>query len=142
MAYNAYSGNLNINVAAHDLEDLGICKSCNTTHALLPDILIPGSPYTLHFIIHVIGAYLNRSGTVEELCAHYQIAVSTIYCWKKRFLAHANLLLQAFSQVSQVTVGAIEFISDADALPETFFDKFGFSFLQNQKPQIRGSGTG
>jgi hypothetical protein len=119
-----------------------ICKSCNKTHALLADILIPHGAYTLRFIIHVIRAYINRSGTVEGLCAHYQIAVSTLYCWKKCFREHTNLLLTAFGQISQMADGIIDFISDIEALPESFFNKFGFSFLQNQKLQRTGGAPG
>jgi hypothetical protein len=119
-----------------------LCKSCITTHALLPDILIPKSSYTLRFIIYVLRAYLNRSGTVEELCSHYQISISTLYRWKKRFRDHANLLLLAFNQISQVTIRAIDSVGDIEALPGSFFNKFGFSFLQNHERQFVSPGAG
>ena len=52
------------------------CLSCQHTHAVLPDILIPFGSYTITFILSVLKAYLLREGTVTELCAHYQIAAS------------------------------------------------------------------
>jgi ribosomal protein S27AE len=110
-----------------------ICTSCGSTHALIPDILIPHSSHTLRFIVYVIKAYLNRTGTVEELCNHYQVAISTLYRWKGLFKNHTNLLLRAFEQISQTTKEAVTFICNIEALPESFFSKYGFSFLQNQK---------
>ncbi|MDR2861237.1 MAG: DUF6431 domain-containing protein [Syntrophobacterales bacterium] len=119
-----------------------ICTSCNTTHALLPDILIPYGSYSLRFIISVIKAYLNRAGTVEELCSRYQIAISTLYRWKALFKNHTNLLLKAFGQISQATKEAVAFICGIEALPASFSDKYGFSFLQGQKLRAKDSGTG
>ena len=69
------------------------CVSCNTTHALLPDILIPYSPYSLRFMLTVLVTYFERNMTVAALCAHYGIAVSTFYVWKHRLLEHKDLLL-------------------------------------------------
>lgn len=119
-----------------------ICASCGITHALLPDILVPHGSHTLRFIIHVLRAYLNRDGTVEALCGRFQIAISTLYRWIKRFRQHTNLLLLAFRQISGVTNGAIDFISGIKDLPRSFSDKFGFSFLQNQKLRTGTDGPG
>jgi hypothetical protein len=70
-----------------------MCTSCEVTHALLPDVLIPYSSYTLRFVLHVLRAFLARACTVAELCERYEIAVSTIYKWISLFKEHANLWL-------------------------------------------------
>jgi hypothetical protein len=118
------------------------CNSCNTTHAKLPDNLIPYSPYTLLFIVRVLKAYLNRKVTVENLCDRYQISISTLYRWKARFRQHTNLLLKAFRQLSDVTIKALSYIGSIPHLPSSFFERFGFSFLENNKRHTPGSGCG
>jgi len=51
------------------------CTSCGATHALLPDILIPYSPYTLSFKLTVLHTYFKREKTVVSIC-EYLIGVS------------------------------------------------------------------
>jgi hypothetical protein len=120
----------------------GKCSSCSATHARIPDNLIPHSPYTLLFVIRALKAYLNRECTVAELCAQRQISVSTLYRWKALFREHANLLLAAFRQIAELEAGHIETVCGIEALPGTFFGKFGFSFLQGRKQQAAACGHG
>jgi hypothetical protein len=119
-----------------------LCPSCSSTHARIPDNLIPHSPYTLLFVIHALKAYLNRTCTVAELCGQLQISVSTLYRWKALFREHANLLLAAFKQMAELETGHIETVCGIEALPETFSGKFGFSFLQSRKRQAAACGHG
>ena len=46
------------------------CVSCGTTHALLPDILIPHSSYSLRFMLTVLVAYFEKNKTVQLRCNH------------------------------------------------------------------------
>jgi hypothetical protein len=70
-----------------------ICSSCDHTHAILPEILIPHSSYGILYIIQVLRDYFRGIFTVVNLCEHYQISVSTLYAWKKLFLLHKKLWL-------------------------------------------------
>jgi hypothetical protein len=70
-----------------------ICSSCDHTHAILPEILIPHSSYGILYIVQVLRAYFMGLFTVVNLCEHYQISVSTLYAWKKLFLLHKKLWL-------------------------------------------------
>jgi len=54
------------------------CSSCGSTHALLPDTLIPYNPYTLVFKLSVLIAYFERDTTVEKVCERFEIAVSAL----------------------------------------------------------------
>jgi hypothetical protein len=111
-----------------------VCKSCNKTHALLPDVLIPRSPYSLRFIVSVLLSYFRKETTVSELCARCGIAVSTLYAWKARFALHLPLFL---GLLISMTTSASEFLSgllesnDLSDLLSGFFRKHSFSFLQN-----------
>jgi len=110
-----------------------ICSSCRKTHALLPDFLIPFASYSLKFVLHVLKAYLCRTGTVARLCESFAISISTLYKWIHLFREHANLLLSSLDQIQWINKKALTFILDKMALPWFFFNRFQFSFLQNQK---------
>ena len=111
-----------------------ICESCGHSHAIIPDMLIPYASYSLGCILAALRSYIFRSlcnHTVSDVCDRYQIAVSTLYSWKKRFLSHKSLWLGAAANIA---------VADADFLPEYpfctellsgFFRRFGFSFMQN-----------
>lgn len=110
-----------------------ICKSCGSTHALLSDILIPYSSYSLRFILHVLRAYFYRGCTVAQLCEHFSIGTTTLYNWIHLFNEHANLWLSALKQVHQLSIQALDYFENIDKLPSAFFQRYGFSFLQNRK---------
>ena len=110
-----------------------ICSSCGKTHALLPDFLIPFASYSLRFVLHVLRAYLCRTGTVAQLCESFAISISTLYKWIHLFKEHANLLLSALEQIQWINGKTIRFIERKVALPRLFFKRYRFSFLQNHK---------
>jgi transposase-like protein len=109
------------------------CKSCGSTHALLPDVLTPYSPYSLRFKLLVLAAYFERATTVAKICEGFGIAVSTLYEWKKRLISHKDLLLGVL--ISRKT-SALAFLSgligaaDLSRILCRFFNKYGFSFMQ------------
>jgi len=108
-----------------------MCNSCDTTHALLADVLIPHSSYSLRFVLHVLRAYFNRNCTVEIMCERFGISISTFYDWRKLFKEHANLWLSALHRIYQVSIQAIDTFENIDKLPFLFFRRYGFSFLQS-----------
>lgn len=107
------------------------CSSCRATHALLPEIIIPYSSYSLIFIVKVLKDYFSKM-KIKEICIKYQISVSMIYAWKKLYLEHKQIWLGILDNLYQ---SAIEFIS---IIPGTktskdlanFFSNNGYSFLQ------------
>jgi len=109
------------------------CGSCGATHALLPDILTPYSPYSLHFKLAVLIAYFERDITVVVLCEEFGIAVSTLYEWKKCMASHKELmigvLLNRKTSALDFLCGLIGSADLSDTL-HCFFRKYGFSFMQ------------
>ena len=55
------------------------CSSCEHTHALLPEFLIPYRSYSILFILSVLKCYFSKSLTIEKICEKYSISVSTVY---------------------------------------------------------------
>jgi len=118
------------------------CVSCSTTHALLPDIIIPHSPYSLRFKLEVLTAYYKRDITVETICNNYGIAVSTIYAWMKRLLEHKELLLGVLVSLREPALafllGLFESISLSDRLRD-FYRRHGFIFFHKRTIQASRS---
>ena len=110
------------------------CYSCGKTHALLPDILIPYSPYSFSFMLTVMIAYFERDTTVVSICEHYEIAISTIYEWKKRLLLHKDLMLGMLISRKTSALAFLQGLLNSQSLSNLlfqFFRKYNFSFLQN-----------
>lgn len=113
--------------------DRVICSSCGATHALLADVLVPYSSYSLRFILFVLRAFWGRSCPVADLCERYGIAVSTIYVWKSMFKEHANLWLSSLDRIHKASIQALEVFENVHMLPSLFFQRYGFSFLQRRR---------
>jgi hypothetical protein len=108
-----------------------ICSSCEHTHAILPDIIIPHSSYSLTFTLSVLKDYFSKM-KIKEICEKYQISISTLYGWKQLFLQHKKLWLGILEDIYQ---NPLEFLSSipnfntSDDLLQ-FFLQTGHSFLQ------------
>lgn len=50
------------------------CDSCKHAHAILPDIIIPYSRYSLFFILRILGEYFARLYTIEQICERFGIS--------------------------------------------------------------------
>jgi hypothetical protein len=112
------------------------CSSCNSTHALLPDVIVPNSPYSLLFMLNVLSAYIQRDSTVVDLCVNYRIAVSTLYRWKKRLLTQKALFL---GYLFTKDISLLSFINDLihvcthlSIRLSRFYRTHGFSFMENK----------
>ncbi len=111
-----------------------MCQSCNDTHALLPDFIIPYRSHSLEFIIIVIEEYFNKELTILEICSKYDISESTIYCWKEIFLKHKKFWLGLLDdrlitaiQFLYALFGENQFLNLVE-----FFQIAGISFMQSQ----------
>jgi len=111
------------------------CASCGKTHALLPDIIVPYSQYSLRFMLTVLVAYFERNTTVMAVCTYFGIAVSTLYAWKHRLLEHKNLLLGILESLKEPVQVFLQGLFDSMRLSEQlsdFFCRYAFSFMQNR----------
>jgi hypothetical protein len=108
-----------------------ICSSCEHTHAILPEIIIPHTSYSLLFILTVLKEYFSKK-KVEKICDKYQISTSTLYSWKKLFLIHKKLWLGILEDMYQDEVTFLRAIPNPNTSKylSDFFLKTGYSFLQ------------
>ena len=114
-----------------------ICR-CGATHALLPDILVPYSPYSLSFKLTVLIAYYERDTAVAAVCGQFEIAVSTLYEWKKLLAEYKELLLGVFLSQKNPALSFLRGLLEYGCLSDTlrgFFGRFAFSFMQRRPGQ-------
>lgn len=111
-----------------------LCSSCNSTHAILPEIIIPFSSYSLLFVLSVLKDYYMSGKTVASLCEKYQISASTLYEWKRLFLIHKQLWLGVIENLYQDSLRFLSSMPDintSDGL-YIFFSNNNISFLQGR----------
>jgi transposase-like protein/ribosomal protein S27AE len=109
------------------------CGSCGVTHALLPDILVPYSPYSLRFKLAVLIAYFERDSTVAAVCESFGIAVSTVYEWKKLLESYKRLFLSAVLSMKEPALAFLKGLLGEACLSsrlEGFFRQYAISFMQ------------
>ena len=128
------------------------CTSCSKCHSLLYSLIIPHSPYSIHFIIDLIYRRLTRKfKNIQQLCQFYDITERSFYRIWNRLLMDSkrmNALLGTFGDLLQ-TVSFLfhcENVFLHSAL-EDFFKSCGYSFLQpcitfRQRILVRDSSPG
>jgi hypothetical protein len=108
------------------------CRSCKSTHAALPDVLVPYKSYSIIFILRALKEYFHTRAATG-ISKKYGIAVSTLYAWRNRYLAHARLDLGA--AVEEALLASSRWLLSASDIcrtcaPGDYFKRFAFSFMQ------------
>ncbi len=116
-----------------------LCNSCNKTHAILPDHLIPFGSYTLSFILTVLRAYFLGSKTITSLCDLFQISISTLYDWIRLFKEQKHIWLGI---LNDAVISVVKFIDDilcCSKSVSSFYQITKTSFMQNFKTTLSDS---
>ena len=109
------------------------CASCDSTHATLPEFIIPFKSHCLFFILAVMKDYFLSPLTVNQICSKYEIAVSTLYRWKAAFLRDKRIWLGALEDVLTSVSEFLAFLAEKGLHRlDMFFATTNYSFLQNQ----------
>lgn len=142
---------------------LMLCKNCGQSndgrkydspdylHAIIPSNLIPFTSYSLSFVLTVLDAYVHRTCSVVELCDHWQIAVSTLYVWKKRYKEQYDNYVDSLDSIRKKEEDAaadsdceaaecsaisssLEILSEMmPSFVTKYFRRFAYSFMQPSK---------
>jgi transposase-like protein len=137
-AFSSYSRHMitfenGLNTCHNISIDRVICHSCNHTHAILPDILIPFGSYTLSFVLTALRAYFLSSKTVTSLCEYFQISVSTLYTWIKLFIEQKHIWLGLLNDASTSPSNFIDDLLNHRISLSAFHNLTNISFLQHFK---------
>ncbi len=113
------------------------CVSCEHSHAVLPSVIIPYSPFSFHFVVSLLYDYItHKYCTVSELCLKYDISISTLYRIYNRFIEDRKLMIGMMEAASKTALQFLEnlansdFYIDIDYILYDFYKKYRVSFLQ------------
>lgn len=126
---------INGNVVHHDISITRVvCDSCGTTHAILPDFIIPYCSYSLFFVLQVLGTYFMHLFSVEKLCERFSITLKQLYKWVSLWKSHKELWLGYLDNLETPSRSFIFQLGKNDSyssVASSFVSRFGFSFLQS-----------
>lgn len=113
-----------------------ICSSCEHTHAILPSVIIPYSSFSFKFTVSIIHDYLiGKFNSVEAMCMHYNVAISTFYRIFKNFIEHKKLWLGLLEDASTPDLEFVQALVrttffDIELFIMKFIEKTALSFFQ------------
>lgn len=113
-----------------------LCSSCGHTHAILPSVIVPYMSFSFKFTLSIIHDYLvSKFNSVEAMCEHYGIAISTFYRILKRFKEHKRLWLglledKLISDLNFLQTIIISTFIEVETFITNFFNITALSFFQ------------
>jgi len=121
-----------------------MCDSCQHTHAILPDHIIPYGTHGLFFVLRVLAEHLCLHRTIAGICDKYDISEKLFYKWKSLFKLHKKLWLGELKDLETSLPAFIRklLIEPFSEFSRDFISCFSFSFLQAHKnPQVTFKNT-
>lgn len=108
------------------------CKSCNHTHAILPDFIIPYRLYSLIFIVRVLKEFFGKTMSINQICNYFTISKQLFHKWKSIYLLHRSNFLGSMKSISENVAKIINDLYNLQLQPflRDFFLHEGVSFLQ------------
>lgn len=111
-----------------------VCKSCGSTHAILPDFIIPYCSYSLFFILSVLGEYFLRLRSIDQLCERFSITSGQLYKWLHLWKIHKSKwlgFLNDFEVSDKKFLFSLIRKNRASDFTSGFVRTFSYSFLQS-----------
>ena len=115
------------------------CDSCAHAHAILPDVMIPYSAFSLLFILRLLGQYFADRFTVEQLCERYGISQNRLYQWLSLWRSHKQDWLGLLEDLSVSDLSFLRGILVSDRFSDfsmQFALRFSYSFLQSHSNPV------
>ena len=103
------------------------CDSCRHSHAVLPDIIIPYSSYSLFFVLRLLGEYFAGLFTIEQLCERYDISQNQFFKWLALWKSHKKEWL---GLLDDNDVSNSAFLKDLATMDS--YSSFSMAFIRQQ----------
>lgn len=116
-----------------------MCESCHHAHAILPDVIVPYSVYSLLFLLHVLAAYLCETSTIDQICDKFNISRPQLYKWVALWKRHKSEWLGILDELETSDLSFLEHlrsVSSYSSFAQEFTRRFAYSFLQSHKNPI------
>ena len=119
-----------------------MCDSCKHAHAVLPDIIIPYSSYSLFFILNLLGHFFAGLLTIEQLCERYGISSNQFHKWLALWKSHKQEWLGILDNSRTSDFSFMKSLLGRDSFSSftsEFILCFAHSFLQSHRHPIPAS---
>lgn len=116
-----------------------MCDSCESTHAILPDIIIPYSSYGLLFVLTALGDYFTGRSSIESLCEKYDVSEKQFRKWLSLWKEHRQKWLGVLKDAetgSAAFFTSICQLQDYSCFSMEFIRRFSHSFLQSHRNPV------
>ena len=117
------------------------CESCGHTHAVLPDIIIPYSCFSLLFVLRILGLYFAGLHTIEQLCERFGISQKLFFKWLKLWASHKQQWLGILDDSEVTNISFWKQICEEQRYSDFsmgFIRMTSYSFLQaHRNPVLR-----
>ena len=103
------------------------CDSCGHAHAVLPDIIIPYSSYSLFFVLRLLGEYFAGLSTIEQLCERYDVSPNQLFRWLALWKSHKRVWL---GMLDDNDISNSAFLKDLATMDS--YSSFSMAFILQQ----------
>lgn len=76
------------------------CDSCQHAHAVLPEVIIPYSSFSLFFVLRILAEYFAGLYTREQLCERFDISANQLRKWIALWISHKRQWLGLLDDAS------------------------------------------
>lgn len=115
------------------------CDSCQHAHAILPDVIIPYSTYSLFFVLRILAEYFAGLYTCEQLCERFGISANQLHRWIALWHSHKRQWLGLLNDASLSDHSFLKELVTSDSyscFSMSFIHRLSLSFLQSHKNPI------
>ena len=112
-----------------------ICD-CGTTHAILPDFIVPYSGYGLFFLLRVLAEHFTCRSSVERLCERFSITRNQFYQWLRLWNTQKEEWLGTLASIETSNLAFLKLLIRMpaySAFASEFVRRFRISFLQSHQ---------
>lgn len=134
---------IDFNAGRKQKEDLCImrvfCDSCEHAHAVLPDIIVPYSSYSLFFILFSLGEYFAGLHTIEQLCERFDLSQKQFHKWLALWMDHKEQwlgMLEASGTDNAAFYRKLILLDSYSAFSMDFIRLTAHAFLQSHRNPV------
>ena len=116
-----------------------ICPSCNSTHAVLPNDIVPYCIYSFSLILHILCEYYVSDNSVLWIASKFNISFQLMYSFITRFLTFfyeciqclkiLEILLPENITTSLVAKNIYDYMHKGNNFLKSFLTNFRWCFL-------------
>lgn len=110
------------------------CDSCQHAHAVLPDVIIPYSTYSLFFVLRILAEYFAGLYTCEQLCERFGISPNQLRKWIALWRSHKRQWLGLLDDASSSDYSFLKELVASDNYSDfsmSFIRRLSHSLLQS-----------